>query len=85
MDRRKIGQRLAELRKKKDLSQLEAAELLGISASALGMYEQGRRIPRDEVKLKIAQYYNVPVQSLFLVTDHTLRRILGILLKVYAA
>lgn len=41
------------------------ADAVGISVSALGMYEQGRRVPRDDIKRKLAKYYRTTVQALF--------------------
>lgn len=38
---------------------------LHISKSALYMYERGERRPRDEIKARIALYYNKSVQELF--------------------
>ena len=46
-------------------SQEEVAKALGISVSALSMYEQGNRIPRDEIKIALARYFNVSVGYLF--------------------
>ena len=46
-------------------TQGEVAKDLGISVSALSMYETGGRIPRDEVKEQLAQYYNTTVGALF--------------------
>ena len=43
----------------------EVAEALGISKSALCMYENGERIPRDATKVKIADYYGVGVGDIF--------------------
>lgn len=63
MDSKKIGKRLVELRA--DKSQDEVAEAVGISRSALSMYECGERIPRDEIKIKLANYYRTSVESLF--------------------
>lgn len=37
----------------------------GISVSALSMYESGERIPRDEIKEKLARYYKTTVGFLF--------------------
>ena len=37
----------------------------GISVSALAMYESGKRMPRDEIKVKLARYYNTTVEALF--------------------
>lgn len=58
-----IGKRLLELRGEK--SQAEVALAVGISDSALSMYECGERIPRDSVKVKLAQYYKTTVQKIF--------------------
>lgn len=44
-----FGQRLRELRQKKGLTQRELAKRLGISPSAVGMYEQGRREPENSL------------------------------------
>ena len=63
MEPKEIGKRLQELRGKK--SQEEVANALGISPSAIGMYERGERIPRDEIKIKLAQYFNVGIESIF--------------------
>ena len=54
-------------------SQEEVAKALGISVSALSMYEQGNRIPRDEIKVKMAEYYGISIESLFLILFPTNR------------
>lgn len=46
-------------------SREEVAVALGISASAVAMYETGARVPRDEIKVRIADYYGRTVQELF--------------------
>jgi len=48
-------------------TQEEVAKALGISISALSMYEQGNRIPRDEIKIRMAEYYGISLESLFLI------------------
>ena len=58
-----IGEVLVSLRGEK--SQAKVATDLGISISALSMYENNQRIPRDEIKLLIAQYYGKTVQEIF--------------------
>lgn len=58
-----IGSKMRELRGER--SQQEVAESLGISKSAYAMYEQGNRVPRDEVKVRIAKLYGVSVLDLF--------------------
>lgn len=63
MNAKTIGTRLLKLRGNR--SREEVANSIGISVSAISMYENGERIPRDEIKLKLADYYNESVQSLF--------------------
>ena len=58
-----IGQKLRALRG--DKTQREVAQDLQITKSAYAMYEQDKRIPRDEVKVSIARYFNVSIQSIF--------------------
>ena len=63
MDAILIGKRLRDLRG--NVTQNETAKALGISISALTMYENGNRIPRDEIKLKIAKHYGKTVEEIF--------------------
>lgn len=58
-----IGDRIRSMRGAE--SQGSLANKLNISRSALAMYERGERIPRDEVKIRIAKYFNVSVESIF--------------------
>lgn len=57
------GKKLAALRGEKSMQ--EVADAIGISKSALGMYETDQRIPRDSIKIKLANYYNATVQEIF--------------------
>ena len=57
------GAKLKKLRGTK--SQQEVANDIGITKSALAMYERDERIPRDEVKVRIANYYGVSLMFLF--------------------
>ena len=63
MNTKVIGQRLIKLRG--DRKREEVAEAIGVSKSAIAMYEAGERVPRDSLKLKIANYYNKSVQEIF--------------------
>lgn len=58
-----IGKRLIELRGSR--TQEEVARANDISLSAIGMYERGERIPRDEVKIRLAKYFGKTVQEIF--------------------
>lgn len=57
------GKMLHELRGEK--SQGKIAEDIGITKSAWAMYEREERVPRDEVKVKIAAYFGRTVQEIF--------------------
>lgn len=48
-----------------DMSRKDVANKLGISLSALSMYESGKRVPRDELKVRMAKLYNTTVGHLF--------------------
>jgi putative transcriptional regulator len=63
-----IGTKLKALRIMKKSTQQEAAANIGITKSALAMYERDERIPRDEIKIRIADYYGESVQSIFFST-----------------
>ena len=55
---------LKYLRKREGLSQRELALKLNMSASAIGMYESGKRIPRHEDEETIADFFNVDLNTL---------------------
>lgn len=63
--REEVGARLKAYRQKVGMSAEKVAVELGISASALSKYESGERTPRDEVKIKIADFYKQTVQAIF--------------------
>lgn len=63
MDKKTIGDRLVRLRG--DTPQKVVAEAVGITQAALSMYENGARVPGDEIKIKLAGYYGTTVQSIF--------------------
>lgn len=65
MEENILGKRIKELRESKDVSQLELSKHLNISNTTLSQYETGKRIPSDEIKIKIAQYFNVSIDYLF--------------------
>ncbi|WP_198527239.1 helix-turn-helix transcriptional regulator [Candidatus Stoquefichus sp. SB1] len=60
-----IGERLRNLRLKKGITQSKVAQSIGVSLSAITNYELGVRIPRDEVKIKLASFYGLTVEEIF--------------------
>lgn len=63
LNKQLIAKNLITLRSEK--TREEVAESVGISVSTLQMYENGQRIPRDEIKVKLANFYGATVQSIF--------------------
>ena len=59
-----LGPRIAALRRAAGLSQGELARQLQVSASAVGMYEQGRREPSAETLVALARVFGVTVDYL---------------------
>ena len=58
-----FGEKLKELRGNR--SQDEIAKEIGITKSSWAMYERNERVPRDEVKIRIADYFHKSVQEIF--------------------
>ena len=56
---------LVFLREAKNISRAELACAIGVSTSAVAMYERGERLPRDEIKVKIAEFYGESVGAIF--------------------
>lgn len=63
MDAIKIGKRLRILRG--ELTAEQVARALNVGVSTIYMWENGERIPRDEMKLKIAKYFKTSVDNIF--------------------
>lgn len=63
MDPVETGKLLRELRGEK--SQAEVADAVGISQQALSNYEKGLRVPKDQVKIALACYYEQPVSIFY--------------------
>ncbi|PGO67367.1 helix-turn-helix transcriptional regulator [Bacillus cereus] len=63
MNYERVAENLINLRNGR--SREEVAKAVGISISTLQMYENGQRIPRDNIKIKLANFYGVTVQAIF--------------------
>ena len=57
------GERLRTLRGSETLQAV--ADAIGITRSALCAYENENRVPKDSIKVKLAEYYNTTVQAIF--------------------
>ncbi len=65
-----FGENLRTLRKRAGYTQKECARLLGISTSAVGMYEQGRREPDQKLLMKMAETFEVSLDRLLGTLDN---------------
>lgn len=60
----RFGNVLKTLRTLNNIKQADLAKTIGVSASTIGMYEQGRREPDFDILQKIADYFNVSIDYL---------------------
>lgn len=60
-----IGLKIKNLRESNNLTQEEFCKKVDITQSALSNYENGLRIPRDEVKLRIARCFDTSIEAIF--------------------
>ena len=58
-----IGEKLRKLRG--NATKRDVARAIGVSESAYIKYERDERIPRDEVKRRLAALFGVSVESIF--------------------
>ena len=82
-----IGTRIAALRRDAGMSQADLARALGVSPSAVGMYEQGRREPSVETLVHLSQIFRISTD--YLLTGQLFRtgdeQILARILDEYVA
>lgn len=64
-----IGALIRAKREGLGMTRDELAKELGISASALAMYETGKRRPKQETGKTIADYFMIPASSLYFDDD----------------
>jgi transcriptional regulator with XRE-family HTH domain len=62
----RIGENIQKLRKAKGLSLRKLSAQIGISHNNLASYERDAIIPSLENAVKISQYFNVPLEYLFM-------------------
>jgi transcriptional regulator with XRE-family HTH domain len=63
------GDRLQELREKKDLSRDKLAKVLGIGSASIERYENGKQSPSADVLVSIARHFDVSSDYLLGLTD----------------
>lgn len=65
-----FGNKLKFLRMKFGMTQSQLADILGVSASTIGMYEQGRREPDNRTLIKLCKIFNTKLEYLFGINDN---------------
>jgi transcriptional regulator with XRE-family HTH domain len=61
--------RIKELRNEKDLTQTEFGKIFGVGKTTVSMWENGNNSPDDEIKSKIADYFDTSVDYILGRTD----------------
>ena len=59
-----LGKRLKALREREGLTQVELAKKLNISNTTLSQYESSTRVPSDDIKILIADYFKINLDYL---------------------
>lgn len=65
----KIGEKICELRNKKDLTQFALARALGVTRSSVNAWEMGISIPSVERIIDLSEYFHVSIDYLLGVDD----------------
>ena len=71
---RALANRIKELRDRKGISQEELAHRAGLSCTGMGFLETGKRWPRLDTLMKVAQGLNVTVDELLKGLHKTAKR-----------
>lgn len=65
MDKYQFGNRLTELRTQKGLTQDKLGEILGVSNKAVSKWENGSAMPRLDMMVRIADYFEIGIDEFF--------------------
>ena len=64
MDQEKIGKFISELRKSRGLTQIELADMLGVTFQAVSKWERGKNAPDIAVLKDISRLFNVDINDI---------------------
>lgn len=64
MDQKKIGIFLKELRKEKNITQAQLAEILGVTNRSISRWENGANMPDFDLVIELANYYDISIDEL---------------------
>lgn len=65
-----MNNRLKELRKQKNLTQISVQMQTGIEQALISKYENGERVPPTDVLMKLADFYQVSMDYIMGRTDN---------------
>lgn len=60
----KFGEQLRKLRKEKNILSKDLAKILNVEASTITNWEKGNRSPKEDMLIKLANYFNCSVDYL---------------------
>jgi transcriptional regulator with XRE-family HTH domain len=72
MDNKEIGKMIQTRRLSRGMTQEQLASAIGVSPSAIGMYEAGRRRPKDHILEALADVFNVPKWAILYKEDEVI-------------
>ena len=64
-----LKNRIHVYRAEQRLNQSQLAEKIGVSRKTISTIEVGRFVPSTIIAMKIARYFNVPVEAIFWLED----------------
>lgn len=65
MTNKEIGEMIRTRRMIHGMTQDDLANAIGVTASAIGLFENGKRRPKDEVAEAIADVFNIPKWAVY--------------------
>jgi bacteriophage CI repressor helix-turn-helix domain len=68
--KKKIGNKIAELRRENNLSQKNFGEKLGVSQDTVSLWEKGKSLPATEYVIEIAQLFQLSTDELLCLKDY---------------
>ncbi|MCS6110987.1 helix-turn-helix transcriptional regulator [Clostridium botulinum] len=71
----KFPERLKELRESKDLLSKDFAKIMNVEPATITNWEKGNRFPKDDVLIKIADYFDCSIDYLLGRTDNPCAKI----------
>ena len=69
MNNKQIGEMIRTRRLSRGMRQADLADAIGVTASAIGMFERGERRPKDVVAEALADVFNVPKWAIYFSED----------------